>query len=136
MKAVIQQESTGCAIACTAAITGIDYQTAKHQANKLGIIASDKSIWSSTQPIRHLLEELGVVTAPSESIFTTWEQLPSCALLALKWHTDNDIPYWHWAVFVREHHTSYVLDSNKSLKTNTRTDFGRMKPKWFIEVYR
>ena len=28
----------------------------------------------------------------------------------------------------------YVLDSKKTLRKNRRTDFGRMKPKWFIPV--
>jgi hypothetical protein len=27
-----------------------------------------------------------------------------------------------------------VVDSVRSLKSPIRTDFGRMKPKWFIEV--
>jgi hypothetical protein len=27
-----------------------------------------------------------------------------------------------------------VLDPKKSLQTNRRTDFGRMKPKWYIPL--
>lgn len=46
-------------------------------------------------------------------------------------------PYWHWVVFIREDCYAYVLDSKKGLKRNIRTDFGRMKPKWYIiEVIR
>jgi hypothetical protein len=37
-------------------------------------------------------------------------------------------------VFVREGGDAFVLDSKKALRTNRRTDFGRMKPKWFIPV--
>jgi hypothetical protein len=28
-----------------------------------------------------------------------------------------------------------VLDPKKALRTNTRRDFGRMKPNWFMEIY-
>jgi hypothetical protein len=37
-------------------------------------------------------------------------------------------------VFVRTHERAYVLDSTSALKRHVRTDFGRMKPKWFIAV--
>lgn len=46
----------------------------------------------------------------------------------------SPIVFWHWAVFVREGTKQYVLDSKKALKSNIRTDFGRMKPKWHIKV--
>jgi hypothetical protein len=60
--------------------------------------------------------------------------LPNLALLSTKWHLENGQPYWHWVVFVREGGQPCVLDSKKSLRINRRTDFGRMKPKWYIEV--
>jgi hypothetical protein len=60
--------------------------------------------------------------------------LPARALLAIKWRRDLERPRWHWVVFVREHGEAVVLDSAASLKRHARTDFGRMKPKWFIAV--
>lgn len=134
-KAVIQQETTGCAIASAAAIAKIEYEKAKTIANQIGIYAADICIWSETQPIRTLLKQLDIQTTPSESHFTRWDDLPDCALLALKWHLEHGKPHWHWAVFVRDENHCYVLDSNKRLKANIRTDFGRMRHKWFIEVY-
>ena len=135
MKAVLQQETTGCPIVCAAAISAIESEAAKTVTNRLRIHADDEALWSSTQPIRDLLKELGVKTAASEKTFTTWDNLPGCALISLKWHLEKGKPFWHWAIFVRTNKKSYVIDSNKSLKTNYRTDFGRMNPKWFIEVY-
>lgn len=134
MKPVIQQEQTGCAIASAAAIAGISYTKSKRLANSLGITAEDSTLWSSTKPVRAILKKLGIKTSPSETPFKNWKSLPNCALLAIKWHKENGVPYWHWVVFVRENGKETVLDSKKALKTNTRTDFGRMKPKWFIEV--
>jgi ABC-type bacteriocin/lantibiotic exporter with double-glycine peptidase domain len=134
MKPVIQQEQTGCAIASSAAIAGISYTKAKLLANSLGIYAEDSILWSSTQPVRAILKKLGIKTGASETPFKNWQYLPDCALLAVKWHKERGKAYWHWVVFVRENGNETVLDSKKSLTNNIRTDFGRMKPKWFIKV--
>jgi len=37
-------------------------------------------------------------------------------------------------VFVREGGEASVLDSKRSLRHHRRTDFGRMRPKWYIPV--
>ncbi len=133
---VIQEQKTGCAIASAAAIAGISYREAREVASRIGISAENPALWSDTAPIRRLLGELGIRTGGEEVPFKGWDSLPKCALLAIKWHLKNGIPYWHWVVFVRENaHSSYVLDSKKGLATPIRTDFGRMKPKWFIEVF-
>jgi hypothetical protein len=134
MKAVIQQESTGCAIASAAAIAGVSYRRARTLANSLGIHAQDPRLWSETDYMRTLLEALGCAAGRSERPFKGWKYLPDRALLAIKWHLQQGKPYWHWVVFVREGGREYVLDSKKSLKNNIRTDFGRMRPRWYIEV--
>ena len=135
MKAVIQEEKTGCGIASSAAIAGISYKEAKRVANNMGIHAGDQALWSDPQHVRDLLSSLGVGSDNKQTPFTDWDSLPDCALLSTKWHLDNNKPFWHWAVFVREDGKQYVLDSKKALKRNVRTDFGRIKPKWYIEVY-
>jgi hypothetical protein len=134
MYPVIQQERTGCAIASAAAIAGISYNKAKKIANAMHISAQDSSLWSKTNPIRKLLHKLGFTTSKGETAFQSWRSLPDLALLSIKWHLEHGKPYWHWVVFVRTNGKAYVLDSKKSLKNNRRTDFGRMKPKWFIKI--
>lgn len=134
MKPVIQQEQTGCAIASSAAIAGISYTKAKKIAIDLGISAKDSTLWSSTKPVRSILKNLGIKLSATETAFKNWQSLPDCALLAIKWHKEKGKAYWHWVVYVREENKEYVLDSKKSLTRNIRTDFGRIKPKWFIKV--
>ncbi len=134
MKPVIQEEVTGCGIASSAAIAGVSYKAAKKLANSLGIYANDKLLWSETKYMRRLLNGLGHKTSNKEILFSSWNSLPSCALLSIKWHKENGKPYWHWVVFAREGNLHYVLDSKSTLKNNIRTDFGRMKPKWYIEI--
>ncbi|MCD4779702.1 MAG: hypothetical protein K8S27_04030 [Candidatus Omnitrophica bacterium] len=134
MKPVIQQEKSGCAIASSAAIAGITYQKAKAIANSIGIFADDSSLWSESKYICNILKELGFKTSDIEKPFENWQSLPACALLAIKWHIKQGKPYWHWAVYVRKRKEEYILDSSSRLKTNLRTDFGRINPKWSIKV--
>ncbi|MFL1465343.1 hypothetical protein ACQUWM_01640 [Marinobacter sp. DUT-3] len=134
MEPVIQEEVTGCGIAASAAIAGVTYAEAKKRANALGIYAADKALWSDTEYVRKLLREFGISVSPKETPFESWERLPDKALMAIKWHTEQGKPFWHWVVFVREGGKEMVLDSKKTLKSNTRRDLGRIKPKWYIGV--
>lgn len=134
MKPVIQEEKTGCAIASTAVLAGVSYKQAKQTANKLGIFADDKALWSETNYIRKLLKEYGIKADNTETDFTDWDALPDRALLSIKWHLEKDKAFWHWVVFVCEGNEQYIIDSSPRLKTNIRKDFGRIKPKWFIPI--
>jgi hypothetical protein len=134
MRPVVQLERTGCGIASVAAIAGLSYGKAKTIANSLGIHAEDKALWSDTSHVRRLLRHFRVTASPRERPFRSWDALPDLALLSVKWHLQQGRPYWHWVVFVRERDQAYVLDSKKGLRKNRRTDFGRIKPKWFIPV--
>lgn len=134
MNPVIQEELTGCAIASAAALAGLSYDQARQVANEIGIFAQDSRLWSDPASMRRLLKHLGLTVGDNEIPFQTWEVLPDCALLATKWHWEGNQPFWHWVVFTRESGVAYVLDSKKALKSHKRTDFGRIKPKWFIPV--
>jgi hypothetical protein len=134
VKPVVQLERTGCGIASVATLAGVSYKTAQRSAWRLGIVASDARLWSATGHVRRLLERHGLRAQSGETPFVSWSALPARALLAIKWHRDRGRAYWHWVVFVREHGKAVVLDSATSLKRRARTDFGRMKPKWFIAV--
>ncbi|MDO8704225.1 MAG: hypothetical protein Q7J84_04690 [Sulfuricaulis sp.] len=134
MKPVVQLERTGCGIASVATIAGVSYPKAKSIANALGIFAQDESLRSETSHVRKLLGHFDIQTGPREVPFRSWTALPNLALLSIKWHLENGRPHWHWAVFVRNSGRSYVLDSKQSLRTHCRTDFGRMKPKWYIPI--
>lgn len=131
---VIQAETTGCGIAACAAILGKTYSEMKVTANAMGIVASDKSLWSDTDYVRRMLAESGVATAPAEVPFKSWESLPDLALLSIKYYLEQGKPYWHWVVFQRVNGVASVLDSASYLSENIRTDFEAMTPKWFIEV--
>ena len=134
MKPVVQLERTGCGIASVAALAGVSYRQAQRTANRLGIFATDSRLWSETQPVRRLLQQYRLRGSSKEMPFASWSALPDLALLAVKWHREGSRAFWHWVVFVREQDGVYVLDSQRALKAHVRTDFGRMRPKWFIKV--
>nr|WP_298523124.1 hypothetical protein [uncultured Halomonas sp.] len=135
MKPVIQEEVSGCGIAASAALAGVSYAEAKRKANALGIYATDTALWSDTEYVRQLLSEFGVSVSSKETRFESWEHLPDKALMAIKWRMERSKPFWHWVVFAREGGQEMVFDSKKALQSNVRRDFGRIKPKWYIEVF-
>jgi ABC-type bacteriocin/lantibiotic exporter with double-glycine peptidase domain len=134
MKPVIQEEKTGCGIAAAATLAGVTYRQARRAAGELNISATDARLWSDSIYVRRLLAHFGIHAAMGKVKFVSWDRLPSTALLAIKWHREKGRAYWHWVVFWRGPQGPVVLDSKRSLRMNRRTDFGRMKPKWFIEV--
>lgn len=134
MKPVIQLERTGCGIAAVATLAGVSYRQAQSVANRLGIFAGDSMLWSETHHVRRLLKEYGIRSASTEVLFTSWKALPDCALLAVKWHKAGDRSFWHWVVFWRGPCGPVVLDPKHALRCHVRTDFGRIKPKWFIPI--
>jgi hypothetical protein len=136
IRAVVQQEPTGCAIASVAALAGVSYSRARAEANARGIFAADPRLWSQTEYVRTLLRAFDLRAQAGETPFTTWDRLPPLALLATKWHLERGTPFWHWAVYCRDATGGVVLDSNARLKTPVRTDFWRIRPKWFIEIRR
>ena len=117
-----------------AALAGVSYRQAQHEASRLGIFAGDSRLWSETHHVRRLLTQYGIRPASTEVLFTSWEALPDRALLAIKWYRERDRAFWHWVVFWRGPNGPVVFDSKRTLRRHVRTDFGRMKPKWFISV--
>lgn len=134
MKVIIQEEKTGCGIASVANIVNVSYANVKQKANSIGIFAEDKALYSDTGYIRRLLAEFNVETSNREVNFTTWEELPDLALLSIKYHLENAIPFWHWVVFKRINGNPVVFDSAPYLENNARFDLEDIKPQWYIEI--
>ena len=134
MKPVVQEDVTGCGIASVAMLAGVSYKQARRAAGRLGISADDPRLWSETGPVRRLLKQYGLRASGKETPFPSWEALPDLALLAIKWHRAGGRAFWHWVVFRRGPQGPVVLDPKLALRRHVRTDFGRMKPKWFLPV--
>ncbi|MEP3246112.1 MAG: hypothetical protein ABJN40_04855 [Sneathiella sp.] len=134
LRPVFQRDITGCAIASTAWIAGEEYAAVKRGAEEIGVDILKPSLWSDVAPMRQLLQRFDISVGAREIPFQSWGALPDQALLAVKWHLEQGRPHWHWSVFSRQEGGAFVMDPKKALKTNIRTDFGRIKPKWYIEL--
>lgn len=134
MRPVEQLDRTGCGIASVATLAGVTYSQARLVANRLGISVDDSRLWSDTQHVRTLLKHYRFRATRQEAPFDSWQRLPDMALLAIKWHREKGRAFWHWVVFWRSPQGPVVLDSKRALRRHVRTDFGRMKPKWWIGV--
>lgn len=135
MKAVLQEDLTGCGIACVATLANVSYQQVKSVAMTLGIDVGDSRLWSNTAYVRVLLNHYGIQSLPGESPFRSWQALPPLALLATKWHRKNNQAFWHWVIYWKRPDGPVVLDPKFNLRNHVRTDFGRIKPRWFITVH-
>jgi hypothetical protein len=60
MKAVLQQEATGCGIASVATLAGVTYRHVQRAADQFGISAQDDRLWSDTAYVRTLLRHYGI----------------------------------------------------------------------------
>ena len=134
MRPVVQEEKTGCGIAVVATLAGVTYKDARSAARELSISAADERLWSDSEYVRRLLAYYGIKPGIGNNAFRSWKKLPPTALLAIKWHRRKGRAFWHWVVFRRGPEGPVVLDPKRSLRTNERTDFGRMNPKWFIAI--
>lgn len=134
IKAVLQEDLTGCGIACVASLANVSYQQVKSVALILGISVGDSRLWSDTAFVRILLNHYGIQSLPGESPFRSWQALPPLALLATKWHRKNNQACWHWVIYWKRRDGPVVLDPKFTLRNHVRTDFGRIKPRWSITV--
>ena len=134
MRPVIQEDQTGCGLASVATLVGLSYRQVKTKAGKLGINVEDPKLWSDTKYIRKLLASYNISVSHQASTFKSWQKLPPLALLAVKWHQERGCAVWHWVVYHRGPQGPIVLDSKRELRNHCRTDFGRIKPKWFLMV--
>lgn len=134
MKAVLQEDLTGCGIACVATLANVSYQQVKSVAMTLGINVGDSRLWSNTAYVRVLLNHYAIQSLPGESPFRSWQALPPLALLATKWHRENNQAFWHWMIYWKRPDGPVVLDPKFNLRNHVRTDFGRIKPRWSITV--
>jgi len=100
----------------------------------MGIYAVDKSLWSKTKYVRKMLSASGFHTSKDEVAFKSWQLMPDLALLSIKHYQKSEKNFWYWVEFKRVGSNAVVLGSESYLKSNVRTDFDGVQPKWFIEV--
>jgi ABC-type bacteriocin/lantibiotic exporter with double-glycine peptidase domain len=130
VKRIIQENPTGCGIACVAMLAGLSYEKVIKVAHGLfGWPKSQRTFYTSSAQLGELLETFGVESQRGRAV-RSWESLPNRAIAGINYNTKKNT--WHWVVFIRNGDRQYVLDPKS--KRERRRDFGRMRLRSCIPV--
>lgn len=133
IKRIKQGDRTGCGIACIAMLAERRYEEIRKIAVSDPGFERQGDFYTRARNLRKLGESVGVVIQAERPMkFKCWDGLPDKAIIAI--NPKNNCQTWHWVVFVRENGLDFVLDPKPSVKSDHRTDFGRMKPVAFLPV--
>jgi hypothetical protein len=139
-----QQDATGCGLACVAMLGGIGYAQARGLARRLGIGPRERVLgrggqartvrnayFSDAGQLRRMLGLLGLQAGPERRL-ARWDGLDRGGIAGIRYNRRENS--WHWVVFLHGDDGGWVLDPNPRVRSERRTDFGRMKPHCFIPV--
>lgn len=129
LQQVIQQDRTGCGIACVATIACTSYSKVRHMACIQFGWREDGVFYTMSLHLARLLDSLGYTAGRGRAV-RHWESLPNLAIVAINPHKEDS--GWHWVVFVRDDGNAYVIDPRS--KRKRRTDFGRMRLRSCIPI--
>lgn len=128
-----QHDATDCGLACVAMLAKVSVDDVKRKARDLFNWADENDFSTEGPELRKLLNFYKIQTAKRLVPFNGWDKLPSLCILAINYHEMDET--WHWVIFERKDGEKSVTDPNSYVKANKRTDFGRMKPKWYLKIY-
>lgn len=131
MKRIIQEDSTGCGLACVAMIANLTYSEIKKEAIENSIVQSGRSFYTTSNDLIRLLSALNI-QAKKGRIVRKWESIKSLSIVAINFREKSNT--WHWVVYVPDTKIGYVLDPNKKIKTEKRIDLSRMVLRSYIPI--
>jgi ABC-type bacteriocin/lantibiotic exporter with double-glycine peptidase domain len=133
IRRIKQKDKTGCGIACIAMLADRRYEEIRKIALSDLDFERRGDFYTRARHLRKLGKSVGVVIQDERPRkFKGWDDLPDKAIIAI--NPKDNCQTWHWVVFVREDGSDFVLDPKPSVKSDHRTDFGRMKPVAFLPV--
>jgi ABC-type bacteriocin/lantibiotic exporter with double-glycine peptidase domain len=133
MKRIKQDHPSGCGLACVAMIAGRKYSEIREHAREILDFNNNHDLYTDASHLRKLLSKFKIHTSLKKIPFATWEKLPEKAILGI--NHNITVNKWHWVVYTKDHLGAYVLDPKITIKSERRTDFNKMKPKWYITIH-
>lgn len=130
MERILQEDASGCGIACIAMLADRPYQKVRQLAvDHLGYHKTSKEFYTGTRELKQLGKLLNLKIGYRCIPFRDYSKVPGLAILAVNFSENTGL--WHWVVFRRDQDGPYVLDPLRRVKKTRRTDFGRMKVGWW-----
>jgi len=124
VRRIIQQDTTGCGLACIAMLAKTSYKKVKALAIKNLDFDNDGEFYTNTKDLVFLGKNYSIEIGSRRRKFKGYGHLPDKAILAINYKESSDT--WHWVIYHRTRNEEYVLDPKKSIKTNKRTDLTRI----------
>lgn len=124
MRRVIQEDTTGCGLACIAMLSGRKYKEVRKAALSELQFDEGGEFYTGTSDLVYLGQGFDLKIGKRRRKFKGFDLLPNKAILAINYKEKSDS--WHWVVFHRNNKEQYVLDPKKSIKTAKRTDLTRI----------
>lgn len=131
IKRIIQDDATGCGLACVAMIAGATYAEAKKVALDSGILKLQKTFYTTSNNLIRLLECFDIKAKIGRKV-SYWSSIQSVSIVAINFREGSNS--WHWVVYVPDENQGYVLDPHKKIKTDQRIDFSRMRLRSYIPI--
>jgi len=133
MKRIVQENGTGCGIACAAMIAGTSYARAKRVALQEGVVDERPPYYTTSADLVRLLAALGARAERPRKV-VRWPSVSGLSIVGIGYNRTSDT--WHWVVYVPSPNGDYVLDPRARIKSDRRVDFTRMHPHRYIPVTR
>jgi len=115
-------------------ISGNKYIDVKKKLLSFSGFTEDGDFYTNASELRALSSEFNVTLGKRMSKFTSWSNIPDKAIVAINYREGEDGASWHWVVFCRNKNNEFFIDPKKAIKTHKRTDFGRVKVKWYLPI--
>jgi ABC-type bacteriocin/lantibiotic exporter with double-glycine peptidase domain len=134
MKRVLQEDPTGCGIACLAMLAGLSYKEVKAICQALPKFQELGHFYTRPEDLRSIAVAIGVTLSKRYLNFTGWDRVADLAIVAINYKIKPEGASWHWVIFSRVGEQAFVVDPDKSIVIPKRLDFSNIKAKWFIPV--
>lgn len=131
IKRILQEDATGCGLACIAMIVGKTYAEVKKIALDNEILEEKRTFYTKDKHLISLLDYFNF-KAKKERKVSQWPLVQTLSIVAINYKKNNDS--WHWVVYVPDENQGYVLDPHKKIKTDKRVDFSRMRVRSYIPI--
>ena len=128
---VLQDDATGCGLACVAMIVGKTYAEVKKIALDNKILEEKKTFYTTSSDLINLLNYFNFKADRGRKV-GNWSSIQCLSIVAINFSESRNS--WHWVVYVPDENKGYVLDPHKKIKNDKRVDFSRMRLRSYIPI--
>jgi hypothetical protein len=122
MQRIIQEDATGCGLACVAMVARVTYRDVRHLAVEWLGFDPFGPFYTTIYDLRDLLREYGYCLSRNTP-FRTFQAIDPLCLLELKRPGEHN----HWVLSVKCALDRYILDPAPHIRTDKRRDWRRIQ---------